>query len=195
MGVLHIYVVYLFPSCPAAQEASIKILGDQVNHDAHNIILGDSNFVEHAGDRISRMDATGAGYGDRDRRSSEDWCRAFKASVLNEFEPDALTYEGAAGRSKLDRVYTNLYSAILSIRHIACSTLGHPRHLSDHKPVFFCIHAGRPPYPLRVSVRSALHLEFEHGVQEEFAEIYNGSDLAPFEKLQALKDSIRKAST
>ena len=114
--------------------------------------------------------------------------------VLQEFNQRDFTCEGSSGWSRIDRVYTNLHSAILSVKDSSCNSVSHPRHLSDHKPLIFNIKKGAAASKHRVPAWVATDPEYHSEVEAEFIEATQGKDMTAFEQLEALKMAIRKAS-
>ena len=186
--------MYLHPSCPPSQAADIRKLARSLDANAHNLICGDFNFALHSYDRISKFDASCTGESYRDKATARVWQSEMNGKSMVEFAQSGFTFEGASGWSKLNRCFTDLHPAIIATKHTACNTLEHPRYLSDHCPISFCIQSHAPTKSDRIPAWVASDPEFVHEVKAEFTEACFDIAMTPFQKLEALKSSIKKAS-
>ena len=191
-GKLNIYIVYLHPSSVSSQAESIRTLAQSLQAGEHNIVLGDFNFVAHAHDRIDKASARFTGKGNRDIASSRSWEQLI-APKLTEFEQGDYTFEGHSCWSRIDRAYTNLHSALIASKQVACNVLHCPRHLSEHKPIAISIRAIQSAGTRSIPPWVSQHPEFHQEVIAEYSELVDSAS-SPFEMLSFLKTAIRKAA-
>ena len=99
-GRLHIYAVYLDPSCAKSRDAQMRKLKDHYDDRVHNIVAGDSNFTTSSGDRVKRGDAE-CHENERDQKNADAWKMQFNPAELKEFAQDCFTCENSQGWSRI----------------------------------------------------------------------------------------------
>ena len=134
-GTLNIIPVYLDPTSGDAQINGVNCISGCLAPNAHNLVAGDWNFVEHAADRITNASADTAKT--HDPRSANAWRNVAQQMGFSEFEQTGFTCENSHGWSRIDRIYSDLHKASWLNVTSHCSTLEHPRHWSDHCPISF----------------------------------------------------------
>jgi hypothetical protein len=198
-GTLNIIPIYFDPVSADVQIKPVNFINQCLITHAHNLIGGDWNFVEHATDRIAKATATTAVT--CDSRPAKIWGDIAQRWGFNEFEQDRYTCENSHGWSKIDRICTDLHKANLlnSVSH--CSTMEHPRHLSDHCPVTFGVRSKRNTNADFIPNWVASHDNFEAEVQislrflkQQYIEDNSGKSPTPVDELCLLKSAIREAS-
>ena len=197
-GTLNIIAVYLDPASVHQQMRDIKSIRNLLDADAHNIVCGDWNFVEHPADRVCKNSASPAAT--QDRRVTDEWNRLAQESNLQEFLQPEFTCETSHGWSRIDRIYTNMHKADLLNSRSHCRTLEHPRNLSDHSPVSFGYQKIHKRQGSNIPSWIATHPDFEEEVNRtmetltERFEMENSDKPSATEALALLKMSIRKAA-
>jgi hypothetical protein len=174
----------------------IKKINEVYDHDVHNIIAGDFNFVTGESDRI-RKDSARCTNNSLDKRNAETWNGAADSMKIQEFVQDAFTCENSYGWSRLDRAYTNLHVTDVCAMQCSCNLLDHPRHLSDHKPLsinikMFKKKKGGKYVPRWIadhpSFLSELECEFDARCQD-FERLRKRSP-RPFDRLAVFKECV-----
>jgi len=104
--------------------------------EALTVLAGDFNTVV---DDQGRWSSDSNSYsGARDRCEEDDWHNTVEVPFgLFELEQDEFTFEGASGRSRLDRIYTNHYVADQLDRKFGAAALEWVPRLSSHRAIAF----------------------------------------------------------
>ena len=159
-----IIAVYLDPASVQEQLHGISCIKNLLDSTAHNLVAGDWNFVEHCADRIAKETAKTAAV--QERRPTVEWQKLAQEAGCQEFEQAQFTCENSHGWSRIDRIYTDMHKADLMNSMSYCSTLEHPRNLSDHSPVAFSFkkRVKTPGFYLPAWV--ATHINFESEAAE-----------------------------
>ena len=199
-GKLNIVAVYLDPASVQAQVQDICRIKSLLDSSAHNLVAGDWNFVEHSTDRIAKSTANVAT--SYEKRPAVEWQKVAQESGLQEFEQANYTCENSHGWSRIDRIYTDMHKADLINSLSYCTTLEHPRNLSDHNPVSFGYKKRAKKSGSYVPAWVASHTNFEAEVEmamerltHRFAQENQDAHLTPAEGLVLLKLAIREAAT
>ena len=100
---------------------------------ALNILMGDFNFVMKTEERIGGEEKKFTG--DSDKSEAKHAEGLLKKMDFEELEQHQYTYRFEEGRSKIDRMYTNMRQFEKLDRDIGCVALGWKDHLSRHRPI------------------------------------------------------------
>ena len=198
-GKLNIVAVYLDPASVQEQVQGISCIKSLLDSSAHNLVAGDWNFVERCTDRIAKSTANIAT--SYEQRPAVEWQKIVRESGLQEFEQADYTCENSHGWSKIDRIYTDMHKADLINSLSYCSTLEHPRNLSDHSPVAFGYKKRTKKPGSYIPAWVAAHTNFEAEVEmamerlkRRFTQENHDTDLSPADGLILLKLAIREAA-
>jgi endonuclease/exonuclease/phosphatase family metal-dependent hydrolase len=197
-GKLCIIPAYLDPSSTANQIEQIRLIGDAIADNAHNVVAGDFNFVECCADRITKTSAAISSA--EDKRQAEQWNLSVGQRGLHEFEQPEYTCENSHGWSRIDRIYSDLHAAHWLCSSSFCTRLDHSRHLSDHSPISFGIKDTPRKCSNTVPTWVAFDDEFGNEVKDELEYLTkrriaeHGTEPDAMQKLDNLKTAIRNAS-
>ena len=179
----------------AAMDALATVLKPQ--HLALTILAGDFNYVCDAKDRWNKDQGDWTGDGDMgdEKHFNERLGQPFQLYEWHQPEP---TYNSAAARSRLDRVYTNQHLAHQLDRHYGAAALQWVPTLSTHRPLSFArsTPGGRQSSPAPIPAWVAKEDDFAFRVRLEYQQKlieYQYNALA-LDHLLILKASIKQVS-
>ena len=198
-GQLNIIPTYLDPSSIAEQLEGIKAVEKCFVHGAHNLVAGDFNFATCSGDRIAKGSADLGVW--NDKRQMDAWNGVAKQADLKEFEQQHFTCEHSHGWSRIDRVYSTLHASYLLNLTTGCTTVDHPRELSDHSPISFMLRSRASKAANIIPAWVGNHPRFEEEVIASFNFRLNQlnetspKEVQPQAKINLLKEAIRDAAS
>ena len=189
-GALSIFISYFDPSNTARQIFLTKLIATHMRAGAHNLLIGDWNFVCCTCDRYNKRN----GHWSADHTVAAEWAARLGNKGVLEWDQENFTFESSSVLSRLDRVYSDIHPSSLLVVDSFCCTLDIPSALSDHKPVAFGIRprtrGTRRSFPSRILGDPA----FKDKLISRVTPCLERASTSSFSKLAELKRIVHRTS-